>query len=89
MVSCEAREPQGISSPAASALPNTVLQGSRGDPGDLGPRGDAGPPGPKVMYLNATLHLKGYSGVLFILLLKKRQFPLQKLVCFRNRMAQT
>ncbi|POI30544.1 hypothetical protein CIB84_005706, partial [Bambusicola thoracicus] len=26
---------------------NFVLQGSRGDPGDLGPRGDAGPPGPK------------------------------------------
>lgn len=66
MVTCVAREPRGTSSPASSTLPNTILQGSRGDPGDLGPRGDAGPPGPKVKYPNATLHLKGYFGMLFL-----------------------
>lgn len=55
------------SSPASFTLPNTVLQGSRGDPGDLGPRGDAGPPGPKVKYLHVTLHLKGYFDKVFSL----------------------
>lgn len=43
-----ARGQQGTSSLTSCLLPKSVLQGSRGDPGDLGPRGDAGPPGPKV-----------------------------------------
>lgn len=82
-----ARGQQGTSSLTPCLLPKSVLQGSRGDPGDLGPRGDAGPPGPKVKFMNKPLHLKRQVCVpiyLFIYFLK-RQFSQQKLVCLKNR----
>lgn len=72
--------------------PNSALQGSRGDPGDLGPRGDAGPPGPKVKSLNATRVFVGeYFCVVFFFFL--RRFLLQKFadlhMCLRNRKARS